>query len=187
MATQLKIFEPPFSQVLPIEAGRFLIDTTIAPVDLYLPFMPPPGVNFRIYDATRNASNFNITIHTLFGELINGAPTLVLSNNGDMADIFREDDSENFIATISGITSGGGGGGGGAAQSLKVYANNAQMAAEPLYNQIQMFYTRGLNAAGDNLGGGFYIWDQNETAAADGNQYVASVFTGVGRFVQQQS
>lgn len=187
VATQLKIFAPPFSQVLPIEAGRFLIDTTSAPTDLYLPFMPPPGVNFRIYDATRNAANFNITIHTLYGELINGAPTLVLNNNGDMADIFREDDSENFIATISGITSGGGGGGGGAAQSLKVYANNAQMAAEPLYNVIQMFYTRGRLAAGDNLGGGFYIWDQNETAVADGNQYVASIFTGVGRFVQIMS
>ncbi len=103
MATELKILPVPFSEVLPIEAGRFLIDTSAGPVDLYLPHKPHPGVNFKIYDATRNAATFNITIHTLCGELINGAPTLVLSGNGDMADIFREESSDNFIATTSGI------------------------------------------------------------------------------------
>jgi len=110
MATQLRIFAPPFTEVLPIEGGRFLIDTVVAPVRLYLPHLPEPGVSFKVYDATRNAALNNITIHTLCGELINGAPTLVLSTNGDMADIFREDDSANFIATITGISSGGAGG-----------------------------------------------------------------------------
>lgn len=185
MATELKIFAPPVSLVLPEEAGRFLIDTVVAAVDLYLPHMPPSGVSFKIYDATRNAANNNITIHTLYGELINGAPTLVINNNGDMVDIFREDDTENFIATFSSITSGGGGG--GAAQSLKYYDTVAQMAAEPLYTQIQMFYARGLNAPGDGFGGGWYIWDATETTPADGNQYVNSIFTGTGRFVQQQA
>lgn len=186
MATELKIFAVPFSEVLPIEAGRFLIDTSQVATNLYLPHRPHSGVNFKIYDKSRNAANNNITIHTLCGELINGAPTIVINNNGDMVDIFREEDSDNFIATFSGITSPVAGGG-GAAQSIKYYDNVAQMAAEPLYNQILMFYARGLNFPGDNLGGGWYIWDPNDNTPADGNQYVQSVFTGVGRFVQQQA
>lgn len=183
MATELKILPIPFSEVLPIEAGRFLIDTLVGPVDLYLPHRPHPGVNFKVYDRSRNAANFNITIHTLFGELINGAPTLVLDQNGEMADIFREDDTDNFIATVSGITLAGGGGGGGVA-SAKKYDTVTQMSQEPLYNQLVLFYARGLNAAGDNLGGGLYVWDPNEMTPADGNQYVQSIFTPVGRFVQ---
>jgi len=103
MATQLRIFAPPVDEVLPIEGGRFLIDTIVAPVDLYLPHLPEPGVAFKIYDATRNASINPITIHTLCGELINGASVLVLNGSGNMADIFREDDSPNFIATVSGV------------------------------------------------------------------------------------
>lgn len=181
MATELKILPVPFSEVLPIEAGRFLIDTLLGPVDLYLPHRPHSGVNFKIYDRSRNAANFNITIHTLCGELINGAPTLVLNQNGEMADIFREDDSDNFIATVSGITVGAGS---GAAASAKAYNTVLQMSQEPLYNQIVLFYARGLNAPGDNLGGGLYIWDPNEMTPADGNQFVESIFTPVGRFVQ---
>lgn len=103
MATQLRIFAPPVDQVLPIEGGRFLIDTIVAPVDLYLPHLPEPGVSFDIYDATRNASVNPITIRTLFGELINGSSVLVLNGSGNMAEIFREDDSENFIAVIAGV------------------------------------------------------------------------------------
>lgn len=185
MATELKIFAVPFSQVLPIEAGRFLVDTLTGPVDLYLPHRPHPGVNFRIYDATRNSSNNAITIHTLFGELINGSPTLVLNNNGDMADIFRDDDTNDFIATISGIASPGSGGGGGAAQSLERYDTVTLMAAEPSYNTIRMFYARSRLVVGDG-GGGFYIWDPTSTDPADGQQYVNSIFTPIGRFVQVQ-
>jgi hypothetical protein len=185
MATELKIFAPPVNQVLPIEGGRFLISTVVAPVDIYLPHDPHPGVAFKIYDASRNAVNNNITIRTLHGELINGAPTFVINSNGAMADIFHEHDTDNFIATSTGITPGGGGGSG--VPSLKTYDTVNQMSQEPLYNQVSMFYCRGLNAPGDGLGGGFYIWDQTETAPADGNQYVLSVFTPIGRFVQVMS
>jgi len=103
MATQLRIFAPPVDEVLPVEGGRFLIDTIVSPVNLYLPHLPEPGVNFNIYDATRNASVNPITIRTLFGELINGSSVLVLNGSGNAAEIFREDDSENFIAVISGV------------------------------------------------------------------------------------
>ena len=182
MATELKIFQIPFEHVLPIEGGRFLIDTRFAAVDLYLPHRPHSGVSFKIYDKSRNAVNNNITIHTLCGELINGAPTLVLNANGEMADIFREDDSDNFIGTISGITHPGGGGGG--QPSAKSYDTVAQMAAEPNYNQVTLFYARGLYAPGDDLGGGLYVWDPLNVTPADGNQYVNSIFTPIGRFVQ---
>ncbi len=173
--------------MLPMEGGRFLIDTLSGQVTLYLPHRPHPGVEFDIYDKSRNAANNSITIRTLFGELINGAPTLVISGNGDMATIFKEDDSDNFIATMSGISTGGGGGGGGGVPSPRVHDNVAQMAADPLYNQATMFYARGLFTPGDNLGGGFYIWDPLNNDPADGNQIVQSVFTGTGRFVQISS
>jgi hypothetical protein len=103
MATQLRIFAPPVDEVLPIEGGRFLIDTIVSPVNLYLPHMPEPGVNFNIYDATRNASVNPITIRTLYGETINGSSVLVLNGSGNAAEIFREDDSPNFIAVIAGV------------------------------------------------------------------------------------
>lgn len=187
MATQLQTYYPGNNDVLfsiQDEGGIFLVDTSQSSVTLYLPRHPPAGASFKIFDLSLNAASNNITVRTLYGELINGAPSLTINGNGDSAEIFREKLSENFIATITGTTSGGGGGGGGVSGAIRKYDTVGQMAAEPLYNQIVMFYARGLNAPGDQQGGGFYVWDAAETAPADGNQYVNSIFTGVGRFVK---
>jgi len=125
MATQLKIFPIPSNGVLNVEGGRFLVDTAGAPVDIFLPHGTAVGCSFIIYDATRNAAANPITIQAIAGELINGAATLVLNQNGDSADIFN-DGANGFIATLSGAATGtGGGGGGGGSATLQVSGDPA--------------------------------------------------------------
>ena len=166
MATQLRIFLTPVNQVLPIEGGRFLIDTIAGPVDLYMPHLPEPGVPFKIYDATRNASVNPITIHTLNGETINGSSVLVLNGSGNMAEIFRDDDTPNFIATVSGVATISVTGNGVHAYDT-VAALRAEADPAVLVNSMPA-QTFGLFARGDGLGGGFYYYNPFNNLPDDG-------------------
>lgn len=107
MATQLNIFTATNNGVLTVEGGRFLVDTSVAPVNIYIPHGSSPGLSFFIYDWTGNAATNPITIRSVVGSLINGAATLVLNTNRASVEIFS-DGAGGFIATS---TSGGSGGG----------------------------------------------------------------------------
>jgi len=180
LATQLRIFAPPVDEVLPIEGGRFLIDTIVSPVDLYLPHMPEPGVNFNVYDATRNASVNPITIRTLFGELINGSSVLVLNGSGNMAEIFREDDSPNFIAVISGVATISVVGSG-----IHAYDNIAALRAESsvgvLVNSMPAILY-GRLSRGDGEGGMFYYDAFSNEADNDISIVQPTSVVGAGRW-----
>lgn len=109
MATELRVVPVENLTVLPVDGGRFMVDTLTSPQTLYLPHEAILGVSFRLYDYNFNAATNNITIKTLYPQdLINGLPQVVINQDGRGVEIFKRDLNRFMMPTGSGGSGGSG-------------------------------------------------------------------------------
>lgn len=109
MATELRVVPVANLTVLPVEGGRFMVDTLTSPQTIFLPHEAILGVSFRIYDFNFNAAANPITIKTLFvQDLINGLAQVVINQDGRGVEIFKRDENRFMMPTGSGGTGGTG-------------------------------------------------------------------------------
>lgn len=107
MATELRVVPVENGKVLPVEGGRFMVDTITSPQTLYLPHEAILGVSFRLYDYNFNAGTNNITIKALYPQdLINGLSQVVINQDGRGVEIFKRDENRFMMPTGSGGSGG---------------------------------------------------------------------------------
>lgn len=87
------------------------VNTSGGDFTVNLPTSPAVGLIFYIKDYTGNAASNNIVISAGEGGLIDGSPTLVLSNNYQSVEVVATQTSPAFYSVLGGAGSGGGGGG----------------------------------------------------------------------------
>lgn len=144
MATELRVVPVENLLVLPVEGGRFMVDTSTSPQTLYLPHEAILGVSFRLYDYNFNAGTNNITIKTLYPQdLINGLPQVVISQDGRGVEIFKRDLNRFMMPTGS-----GGGGGTGVKQIYDGPDENPNGIVFPDDPTILNYYSQLRSAGG---------------------------------------
>lgn len=154
MATELRIVPVENLLVLPVEGGRFMVDTSTSPQTFYLPHEAILGVSFRLYDYNFNAATNNITIKTLYPQdLINGLPQVVINEDGRGVEIFKRDLNRFMMPTGS-----GGSGGSGVKQIYNGPEADPNGIYVPVDPTILNFYSQDKSAGGT---GTILAWDKD--------------------------
>lgn len=144
MATELRVVPVDNLAVLPVEGGRFMVNTLTAPQTVYLPHEAILGVSFKIYDYNFNAGTNNITVKALFAQdTINGASQVVINQDGRGVEIFKRDEHRFMMPTGS-----GGSGGSGVRQIYNGPDEDPNGIVFPEDQTILNLYSQDINAGG---------------------------------------